>query len=381
MYLPNYKNGSIVNLMSSIAKSFGTKTGYGELKLLPSKELNSKNIVLIVIDGLGFEYLKNKKSVFNNYMHGKITSVFLPTTACAITSFLTGEAPQQHAFTGWYMFLKEIGAVTAILPFTLRTDVPIGEYTNMKEIFNTKDFSEKIKVSNFSIMPEKILNSDFTNTTSKNSKQLGYKNLDGFFKQIKKAINYNKKRKYIYAYWAKFDSLSHKYGVNSKKTEKHFSILDKKIRRFIKDIQRTNTTLIITADHGFVDVDLKNWIKVKEHPKLKECLTMPLCGEGRTAYAYVRLSKAKQFENYIRTKLNKYCDLHKSEDLINRGMFGLGKINKKLFDRVGDYTIICKEGYLIKDFVEKKGKERIHIGHHGGVSKEEMLVPLIVAKC
>jgi hypothetical protein len=36
-----------------------------------------------------------------------------------------------------------------------------------------------------------------------------------------------------------------------------------------------------------------------------------------------------------------------------------------------------KENYILKDKI-KKIKKKMHIGHHGGVSKEEMLVPLIV---
>ncbi len=117
IYLPNYKDGSIVNLMSSIAQSFGGKTLYRPLKLLAPKELkNSKNVVLIVIDGLGFEYFRKRKSFLKNYLVGPITSVFLPTTVSAITTFLTGVAPQQHAFTGWFMFLKEAGMVTKVFP-------------------------------------------------------------------------------------------------------------------------------------------------------------------------------------------------------------------------------------------------------------------------
>jgi hypothetical protein len=34
----------------------------------------------------------------------------------AITSFLTGTAPRQHGVTGWHMYLRELGAVLAILP-------------------------------------------------------------------------------------------------------------------------------------------------------------------------------------------------------------------------------------------------------------------------
>jgi hypothetical protein len=35
-----------------------------------------------------------------------------------------------------------------------------------------------------------------------------------------------------------------------------------------------------------------------------------------------------------------------------------------------------KENYLLKDKIEKR--KEFHVGNHGGVSKEEMLVPLIV---
>jgi hypothetical protein len=49
----------------------------------------------------------------------------------------------------------------------------------------------------------------------------------------------------------------------------------------------------------------------------------------------------------------------------------------RLFDRIGDYVLIMKENYIIKDFVLGE-TEKFHIGNHGGVSKEEMLVPLIV---
>tara|TARA_Y100000310_G_scaffold314015_1_gene362999 strand:- start:420 stop:752 length:333 start_codon:yes stop_codon:yes gene_type:complete len=93
--LPNYKDGSILNLMSSIARAFGTKTKYNPLKLLSPKELkNSKNVVLIVIDGLGYDYLQKygKNSILNKYVKGKITSVFPSATTAAIPVFL----PEHH---------------------------------------------------------------------------------------------------------------------------------------------------------------------------------------------------------------------------------------------------------------------------------------------
>ncbi len=302
--LPNYKDGSIVNLMSSIAGAFNGKTGYSELKILDSEKLKSKNIVLIVVDGLGYEYLKKKKSVFNENLAGSMTSVFLSTTASAITSFLTGVAPQQHAFTGWYIFLKEIGVISRILPFNLRVGGPELSFygVDIKDILEEKNFFKRIKASCYSVIPEKIFESDFTNLTSEGSRKLGYRTMNGFFKQIKRAINHSKKRKYIYAYWSEFDSICHENGIGSRKCEKHFKELDKKMRRFLKSVEGTNTTVIVSADHGFTNIDLKNWIWVDKHPKLKECLTMPLCGEGRVAFCYVKPSRVKEFEKYVSSK-------------------------------------------------------------------------------
>ncbi|MFH1657513.1 MAG: alkaline phosphatase family protein [bacterium] len=380
MELPNYKNGSIVNLMSSIGEALGTKCIYDELSLLRSKDLkDSKNIVLIVLDGLGYEYLKDKNSILNKGLKGKITSVFPPTTASAITTFVTGLAPQQHAFTGWFMHLKELGTVATTLLFNPR----IGgqpfttQDVEFKDILNLECFSERIEASSYLVTPEEIMGSDFTKANSKKSEILGYQNLDGFFSQIKKATNSHDERKYIFAYWPEFDSLSHEYGINSEEVKKHFWEIDKKISLFIDDIKGTKSTLIITADHGLIDTTKERTIELEDHPKLKECLTLPFCGEARLVYCYVHPSKAKQFEAYVKNNLNKFCNMRKSEELINNNYFGLFEPNPKLIDRVGDYALIMKENYVFTDKILNK-REPFHIGNHGGVSKEEVFIPLVV---
>ena len=384
--LPNYKDGSIVNLMSSIAGAFGTKMKYKQLKIFSSSELkNSKNVVLLIIDGLGYNYLmkEGRQSVFYSHLYGSMTSTFLPTTAAAITSFLTGVAPQQHGHTAWFMNLKEIGAVTKVLPFNPRIGGPVLSEQGIKisDIIDEKPFVSKLKCKTITIHPKRLVDTDFTSLMSKTATKLSYKDdeIDSLFSQIKKAIKSSNRRKYIYSYWPVLDSLNHKYGVNSKKAEKHFKELDKKIRKFIKSLEGTNTTLIITADHGFVNTSENKFIKAENHPDFLDCLTIPLCGEGRTPFCYVHPSKTKKFENYVKTKMKKYCHIFKSEDLIKKNYFGLFKPNPKLFDRLGDYILICKENYIIKDLIEK-GKEHKNVGHHGGISPDEMIVPLIVIR-
>jgi predicted AlkP superfamily pyrophosphatase or phosphodiesterase len=369
--------------MSSISKSFGVKNKYKPLKILPPQELKkARNVVLLVLDGLGYEYLKRKKSSFlNKSVTGKITSVFLSTTASAITTFGTGVAPQQHAYTGWFMYLKELGLVSTILPFVPRAGGPVLSKLglNVEQVIGEKSFASKIKTKSYFVMPDYLKNSNYTKNVSKKSKMLAYNGLDGLFRQIKNAIKSGGRRKYIYSYWPKFDSYSHEFGINSKKTAQHFNEIDSKLKKFIGTVKNTNTILLITADHGQVDTTKKSRLLLESHPKLKECLTLPLCGDARVSYCYVKPSKAKQFEKYVKNKLSKVCWLRKSSDMVKKNYFGLFKPNPKLFDRIGDYALIMKKNYTFKDRLANEKRE-INVGDHGGVSKDEMFVPLIVIK-
>ena len=93
------------------------------LAALPPDRLDqARRVLLIVIDGLGAELLRNvgRGSQLEARASNTITSVYPPTTASAITPFMTGLAPQQHGLTGWFMHFRRLGAVTAVLPFVPR---------------------------------------------------------------------------------------------------------------------------------------------------------------------------------------------------------------------------------------------------------------------
>ncbi|MBD3361543.1 PglZ domain-containing protein [Candidatus Woesearchaeota archaeon] len=383
MVKPDYKKRSIVNLMSSIEEGLGRKSIYNPLPILKPSEIKKyTNIVLMVIDGLGYEYLLKygRGSVFNKYLQEKITSVFPPTTAAAITTFTTGVAPQQHAITGWFMYLKEFNEVFTILQFAPRGKKEITDRHKVQEIYQQTPIYNKIKIPSYTIFPSSVSKSIITKTTLGKSTLKKYHTMTGFFSQTKKIIKLNTKQKYIYSYWPDFDTTCHENGVSSKKTTKHFQKLNKELAKFIRQISGTNTLIILTADHGQIDTPITQAINLDNHPQLKNTLRIPLCGDPRTAYCYVKPEKTKEFEKYIKTKFKKICTLHKSKDLVKKGYFGLNKPNQKLLDRIGDYTLIMNYGYQIRDFLPQE-KKKFHKGHHSGLTPEEMWVPLILVDC
>lgn len=381
---PDYRGGSIVNLMSSILSAYGTGCGiYPVLKQLsPDRLRQSRNLVLLVLDGLGYDYLMQHGagSVMHQYLQHPITSVAPPTTATAITTFLTGLAPQQHGLTGWFTWFREVGSVLAVLPFKPRCSMePLGRSgISVEALFGHVPVFDRLQVKSYSLCPDSIAQSDFNHAHLGRAESLPYQDLDDCLTWITRLVRAHDKRKYIYAYWPGFDRLAHTAGIGSDVTSEHFAELDVGFVRLLDSLAGSGTTVIVTADHGFVDIPNHQKILLDAHPVMKACLGAPLCGEQRLSYAYVRHGKREQFEYYIEQHLSHAIELHRSEKLLQDNLFGLGEPHPELLSRIGDYTLIMKADYVIQGPIPGEQPPQM-VGFHGGLSEQEMYVPFICA--
>lgn len=381
MHLPDYRGGSIVNLMASIVTGLGGEERiYPPLRALDPRGLTSRNVVLLVIDGLGHDYLLERGAggTLAQHLEARITSVFPSTTASAITTFLTGTAPQQHGLTGWFMHFRELGAVIAVLPFRPRHGGG-PPAVSVQALLEHVPVFDRVPVSSYVVAPQEIAHSAFNTAHLGRAGLRPYATLDGMFQAIERVVRAPGDRRYAYAYWPELDRLAHEHGIASRETAAHLARLDAAFDEFLGAIAGTDTTVIVTADHGFVDAAADEAVELEAHPELARMLRLPLCGEPRAAYCYVDGARREAFADYVTAHLAARADVYDSEYLIESGWFGLGAPHPRLRERTGDFTLVMKSGATIKDGVP--GEERHpKIGVHGGTSEREMYVPLIVAR-
>lgn len=383
MQLPDYQGAGIVNLLSSLITGLGGEpNGYAPLNGLSSAEVGAyRNVVLIVVDGLGYEYLirQDRGSFLRQHLRGRMTSVFPSTTATAITSFLTGLAPQQHGLTGWHMYFKELGAVLSVLPGVPRYGgIPLGKCgIEAEKFFGHVPIFNRIPLPCYIVSPRRIAHSDFNLAHQGRAELRDFDTIEEFFGVIVRTLRKDVHRKFIYAYWSELDHIGHENGSASPEAEQHLAELDSAFEAFFGNIAGSDTLLIVAADHGQIDTSPERAIELDDHSELNECLILPLCGERRAAYCYVKSGEAQRFERYVQDNLAAYLELHLSRDLLASGCFGSGTPHPRLTERIGDYMLIMKENYVIKDWLPGERPYR-QIGVHGGMSPEEMFVPLIV---
>lgn len=375
---PDYTN-SIVNLIASIGQASGVSSPYPSLEygFLGGLE-ERRNIVLLVVDGLGYNYLREYggDGILKKNLKESISSVYLPTTGAAITSIMTGVAPQQHAVTGWFVYLKEYGLISRILPYSNTIDynnlgVDISNVVDIAPIFNGINREYSL------VLTSTIVDSVFTKNLTGSAHRIAYSGIGEFFSQIRIAISQNATKTYTYGYWPDFDAVSHIHGSRNTDAKDQLSQFDRHLSGFVESMEGTDTTIIITGDHGFNDVLPEQVIYTQDHPKLLDTLVMPFCGDTRSVYAYVRPNKVNQFERYVNNELGEACDLFSSSDLIEEQWFGLFEPHPRLHDRVGDYTLIMRDGHAMMNCFPGF-PPLMMLGHHGGATADEMYVPLVV---
>lgn len=382
---PDFEGGGIINLMASVIRGQGGQTQYPEARLLPATEIAGfRHLVLLIIDGLGANWLlrQSPDGFLSQHFRGSLTSVFPATTATAITSYLTGEAPQQHGLTGWHTWLRELGCVISVLPGKPRyggvgyrqAGVDVGQLYGLRSIY------ERISRAGVSVTPESIAHSDFNRALLGPAQLRGYEPLAGLFKAASKAIKRAREPSYVYAYWPGLDSIGHNQGIGSAKAQLHLAQLEAGIEQFVQRITGTGTLVLVCADHGQIDTTPADEVQLEAHPGIADCLAMPLCGEPRAAFCYLRPGTVEAFKARCAKELGERFQVIPSQALLEAGFFGFGEPHPRLSERIGDYCLIGREHWVIRDRMrfEKPHKQ---IGVHGGLSEDELLVPLIAIPC
>lgn len=384
MQLPQYRDGSLLNLISSILDSRGGRPVHPPLAALPPASIEgARNVVFMLVDGLGYNYLTRigRGGALREHLAGRMTSVFPSTTASAITTSFTGLSPAEHGLTGWHGWFPEVGVVAAPLPFRRRGDEMPLVSLNIRPsalLPNTCVFDE-MSCKSFVVSQRRIVDSEYSVHMGGRAKRIGYDSLSGMVEAVDAVVRSGSERKYVYAYYPEFDTVSHVHGVGSTQAAKRFAAIDGAFAQLLTRLVGTDTVLVMSADHGFIDTPKSQALELGDFPALTKLLRLPLTGEPRVAFCHVVAGATDEFMALAREALGGMAEVRRSREPIDAGWFGPGTPHPRLEERVGDVVLVMREHATIKDRVAGE-KPHLMIGNHGGATEDEMYVPLVVAR-
>lgn len=382
--LPDYGGGGLLNLIASCTASRGGPALHPTLRALRPEDLRAmQNVVLLLIDGLGYNYLTSHggKGALASHLAGRITSVFPSTTASAITTTFTGLAPAEHGLTGWFTWFAEAGTIAAALPFIPRGP---GESLDARgirpdTIYRGAPLFDSLADESFIVSYRQIVDSRYNQFFCGRARRSAYDDLAGLVSQTEAAVKSGDGRKFVYAYYPQFDTSSHRFGVESAETGAVFAAIEAAFEDLMRRLAGTDTTVIVTADHGFIDCPAQNALDTSDCPELAALLARPLTGERRVAFCHVVPGKQAEFAARASEWLEGKADILPGHVPLDQGWFGRGDLHPHIASRAGEFVLLMREDYTVKDWLPGEPRH-LHIGNHGGLSADEMYIPLVVAR-
>ncbi len=405
---PFYEEYCFSNIPFTILKFFGIKT---ERTMLPSKLSGERTefegtgkLILLIIDGFGYDqwlhYHKQHEFLDKLTKRGvvsPITTVFPTTTANAITTINTGLTPQEHGLIEWYVYFREIDMIINTVHFkplgSKRQDELLEMDVNPKILYDGNTIYQTLKkedIKTFTYINEEDAHSVYSKLMFKGSTIKHAINTSDLITKLRKNLGKEKGPAYHYVYLGSLDSIEHKHGPHTKEYHAELSsissLLKKELIEKIDKKTAKESLLIVTADHGQLNVNPGKTIYLNRYQKLVQNLQkspegnviLPT-GSPRDVFLHVQPDKVHEIREYLSQKLGEKAVIMDTKEEIERGLFGKGEPRTEFIDRVGNLLILPKKNHTIW-YKHPNGRKFDLLGHHGGLSREEMLVPFAMAK-
>ena len=360
---------------------------------------SAQHVVVVVCDGLGMANLQ-ARSGYTPFLRRqlassrKITTSFPSTTAAALASFGTGHGPGMTGMLGYTLRRPSDGALVNLVSWTQQSDprrasdpqagktapawdVDPVAFQPQATVFE-RLAAHQLAVT--SVGKSRFAGSGMTQASLRGARFVGADSLvDAVDATIASALATSGARAgaagLTYLYWGELDHVAHEQGWTSPAWSDALEDFDRELSRLAHSLP-SNCLLMVTADHGHVEVDPAQQVDVAQQPQLAQGVQL-LAGEPRVGHVYLLPGHSAQ---EVAHRWSHYLEgtavVATRQQAVDAGWFG--PVSPQAMDWIGDLVVACDGQASIVDSRTMSPHAVALKGQHGSMTAQEMQVPLIV---
>ncbi len=361
-------------------------------------------VILFFIDAFGWRFFERYaakydflKRVMQEGVVSKMTSQFPSTTAAHATCIHTGLDVGQSGIYEWNYYEPLVDDIISPLLFAYGRDktsrdtlkkaaIPAERFYPTQTLYQTLQAQG---VASHVLQYQAYTPSTFSDLVFRGARVSPYHSIQEALVYLSELVALkNSLPTYYFVYFDRIDHVCHHYGPQSSQVEEAINnLLNMLEQLFYQRIhgRTTNTLCMLIADHGQVEVDPSRtfYLNLKA-PEIKQYLKSNRAGQllvpagsARDMFLYIKDDAIDEAIAYLQSHLAGRAEVYRVQDLLDQQFFGLHQPSPAFLAHVGNVVVLpykyesvwwYEEGYFDMHFR----------GHHGGLTREEMEIPLLV---
>ena len=373
---PLFGSKSIAEVFVSAAAALGVP-GFANRLQVPA----SQRVCVVLADGLGRNLLKQKashtpflRSVLANGQGNVpqwIDSAFPSTTAASLASLGTGLPAGQHGMVGYDVLDPAQDKVVNLLG-NWDPHVDPLEWQPHATVFER--LAGELDVVTVSL--PQFGDSPMTQAALRGSRFVGGTTLHARTAAAAEAMS-GGGRSLMYFYLNELDKAGHRYGSQSDRWEHQLEELDSTVKRLSSTLP-AGTTILLTGDHGMVDVPESQRIDYSADEPLVAGVRHT-AGEPRMVHLYLEPDATAEHRDALlaawRRRFGERIWAFTRSQAVDAGLFG--DVRPEVAPRIGDVMIAARDTLALYDTRRVRPASLEVVGQHGSLTKSEREVPLV----
>jgi Type I phosphodiesterase / nucleotide pyrophosphatase len=372
--MPGPVPGSICDVLPAAAALLRVPGAVDRLALAESVGQVDR-VAVVLVDGMGWHLLPElagSAPLLGSVLAGgtgrlsQLTCTFPSTTPSSLVSLGTGAQPGEHGILGFTVNIP--GTDRVLHHIQWRDDPPYAAWQPLPTWFERL---QQCGVGARAVLPASFMGSGLTDAAYRGADFRLTHATDDYAQEL--AGELQAAPGLVYGYTADLDTAAHVFGIGSPQWHEAAVRVDALLTRLV-DALPPNAVLLVTADHGGLNVPPDARVDLDTDPRLGEGVRV-VAGEPRVRYLHTEPGAAADVQATWSRVLDGRAQVYSRAQAVATGMFG--PVNPRHLPRIGDVVVICTGDAAVLATGHEPPETANLIGFHGAATPAEMAIPLI----
>lgn len=373
---PRYGGGSLADVLPSALHALAVPGEPDPLGLARSLE-GVRRIAVVLLDGLGWHQLAPAAPyapTITDIAAGRfgaartITSGFPSTTPVSLVTLGTGTTPGRHGIVGFTLNRPGTDQVVNHIRWTDEPDP--ADWQPLTTAFT--------RARDAGLAPAVVTNPEFAGSGLSRSAYRGAQFNGGVAADAVagEMLGALRQSRLVYGYLPDVDRAGHDSGIGTADWRAAVADADRLIARLVDGLP-PDCALIVTADHGQLDVPADRRLDLDRDPRLADGVAI-VAGEPRVRYLHTVPGAQADVLSAWRSVLGDAAWVASREEAVATGWFG--PVPESHLARIGDVVVVCRERWVVLAGAHEPARLSEMVAFHGSSTAAEMQIPLLVVR-